>query len=65
MISNQDVVNVMKIRYHMHEQCLLNNVLHNAYVNEYTIRLIHIFAMRYGAFQSKNMPFKVNLFNGG
>lgn len=64
MINNNDVVNVMKMKHNMHEQCLLNNVLHSAYVNEYTISLIYIFGIRYGAFQSKNMPFRVKLFNG-
>ena len=63
MINNNDVVNVMKMKHNMYKQCLLNNVLHNAYVDEYTIRLIYIFGMRFGAFQSKNMPFRVNLFN--
>ena len=65
MINNNDVVNVMKMKHNMHEQCLLNSVLDNAYVNKYTITLLYLFAIRYGAFQSKNMPFRVNLFNGG
>lgn len=65
MINNNDVVNVMKIRHHMYEQYLSNNVLDNAYIKGYTITLLYLFGLRYGAFQSKNMPFRVNLFNGG
>lgn len=65
MINNNDVVKVMKIRHHMYEQYLSNNVLDNAYVKGYTITLLYLFGLRYGTFQQKHMPFEANLVERG